>query len=186
MRRKFCKPKREMVLVIEELKQSGTWTPPAGCRRVDAFLVGGGGGGSSYSDPNSYGGYLNGQEEGIDFGDANGGGGGYTKTFYDIPVTPLQPLNYVIGYGGRGAYSNIEDNGQQGGYTQFINSSYRVEGGYPGITLTKNNPVSKGGDGGSGGGAAGGKGGSNGSDGTKKKKQCNRWKRSRIFNKMSF
>lgn len=166
-RRKFGTLQKEMELVTEELKKSGTWTPPAGCKKVDAFLVGGGGGGSTYSNSNCYGDGYEGGEEGVDYGDANGGGGGYTKTFYDISVTPGTPVSFTIGAGGRGAYSHIEDNGQQGGYTQFKNSSYKVEGGYPGITLTRNNPESKGGDGGSGGGAAGGKGGTNGSNGKK-------------------
>lgn len=39
--------KRELVEVVEELKSSGTWMVPAGCKFVDVFIVGGGGSGAS-------------------------------------------------------------------------------------------------------------------------------------------
>lgn len=39
--------KRELVEVVEELKSSGTWMVPAGCKFVDVFIIGGGGSGAS-------------------------------------------------------------------------------------------------------------------------------------------
>lgn len=151
MRRSVMHDERILIEVIEELTKSGTWTAPPGCYTVDAFLVGGGGGGSCYVDrasqPNA---------------EANGGGGGYCNTFYKIPVLPGSRYAYTIGAGGKGG-STI--NGKDGGYTQFANSSYRVNGGSGGKS---ENDINSGGNGGSGGGAGGGSGGTNGSDGVGK------------------
>lgn len=47
MRRRVMMGKRELVEVVEELKSSGTWMVPAGCKFVDVFIVGGGGSGAS-------------------------------------------------------------------------------------------------------------------------------------------
>lgn len=100
-----------------------TWIVPKGCREVDVFLVGGGGAGHNGS----------------------GGGGGYTKTFKKdtsgwrdgdaISVAPGQSIPITVGKGGIGGYSEVAPNG---GYSQFLNSSYRANGGngagngYPG------------------------------------------------------
>lgn len=46
-RRTMSTGKRETVQVVEELKSSGTWMVPAGCKFVDVFIVGGGGSGAS-------------------------------------------------------------------------------------------------------------------------------------------
>ena len=54
MRRRVMMGKRELVEVVEELKSSGTWMVPAGCKFVDVFIVGGGGG--EYSSGSSQGG----------------------------------------------------------------------------------------------------------------------------------
>ena len=43
MKRRVMMGKRELVEVVEELKSSGTWMVPAGCKFVDVFIVGGGG-----------------------------------------------------------------------------------------------------------------------------------------------
>ena len=40
-RRTMSTGKRETVQVVEELKSSGKWTVPAGCKSVDVFIVGG-------------------------------------------------------------------------------------------------------------------------------------------------
>lgn len=48
MRRRVMMGKRELVEVVEELKSSGTWMVPAGCKFVDVFIVGGGGSGSCF------------------------------------------------------------------------------------------------------------------------------------------
>lgn len=91
-----------------------TWIVPKGCREVDVFLVGGGGAGHNGS----------------------GGGGGYTKTFKKdtsgwrdgdaISVAPGQSIPITVGKGGIGGYSEVAPNG---GYSQFLNSSYRANGG---------------------------------------------------------
>lgn len=47
MRGRVMMGKRELVEVVEELKSSGTWMVPAGCKFVDVFIVGGGGSGAS-------------------------------------------------------------------------------------------------------------------------------------------
>lgn len=82
-----------------------------------------------------------------------GGGGGYCKLFGGIKVTPGTSVPIIIGGGG------VDGNG---GYSQFISSTYRVNGGIQAVS-------SAGGNGGSGGGGSGndvgGDGGSNGSDG---------------------
>lgn len=88
MRRRVMMGKRELVEVVEELKSSGTWTVPAGCKSVDVFLVGGGGGG---------GGGVSGDSPG-----GSGGGSGYTKVIYKIAVTPGTNISYTIGKGGTG------------------------------------------------------------------------------------
>ena len=116
-----------------------TWIVPKGCREVDVFLVGGGGAGHNGS----------------------GGGGGYTKTFKKdtsgwrdgdaISVAPGQSIPITVGKGGIGGYSEVAPNG---GYSQFLNSSYRANGGngagngYPGGS---NAGAYTGGNGGSGG-----------------------------------
>lgn len=91
-----------------------TWIVPKGCREVDVFLVGGGGAGHNGS----------------------GGGGGYTKTFKKdtsgwrdgdaISVALGQSIPITVGKGGIGGYSEVAPNG---GYSQFLNSSYRANGG---------------------------------------------------------
>lgn len=79
------------------------------------FLVGGGGGASHDST----------------WGTPGGGGGGYTKTYKKdtsgwrdgnaITVTPGQTIEIIVGAGVRGA---------NGGYSQFMNSNYRANGGH--------------------------------------------------------
>ena len=92
-----------------------TWIVPKGCREVDVFLVGAGGGCSHNSG----------------LGVPGGGGGGYTKTYKKdtagyrdgnaITVTPGQTIEIIVGAGVRGA---------NGGYSQFMSSLYRAEGGH--------------------------------------------------------
>ena len=155
---------REKKLFIKRFYPAGnyTWTVPLGCTEVDVFLVGAGGG--CYFVPN--------------WGPFGGGGGGYTKTYrghgyiapptgtwegsYEegrdgnaITVTPGQIVNIVVGAG---------VNAGDGGYSQFLNSNYRSEGGKTGRAWTA------GGNGGSGGssiydGNTSYSGGSDGSDG---------------------
>lgn len=132
--------KRKLKLYTQRFFPAGTynWMVPAGCKSVDVFLVGGGGGGRN----------------------AIGGGGGYTKTFKSdttgwrdggaISVTPGQVITIIVGKGGLGTNYTTQSR-QQAGYSQFLNSNYRAEGGWSGYWLSGSNTY-YGGDGGSGGG----------------------------------
>lgn len=137
MRRRFEYKDRELEDFIIRFYPAGnyTWTVPPGCTEVDVFLVGAGGGCSNNSL----------------LGVPGGGGGGYTKTYKKdtagyrdgnaITVTPGQTIEIIVGAGVRGA---------NGGYSQFMSSLYRAEGGH----LSQWN-----GDGNGGGGYGGGAGG---------------------------
>ena len=127
-----------------------TWTVPAGCMWVDVFLVGGGcGGNRGYSD--------------------TGGAGGYTKTFKKdtsgwrdgdaIPVIPGQSISIRVGKGSSRSSNSTPPN--DGGYSQFLNSNYRVYGGS--MDGYENGPWRSDGGSGSGGGGSIGGNGSNGS-----------------------
>ena len=134
--------KKKLQLFTKRFFPAGnyTWVVPRGCKEVDVFLVGGVGGGS---------------------GDA--GGGGYTKTFKSnnigwkdgnsIPVVSGQTIPITVGRGGNGVVSGFA---YDGGFSQFMSSTYRANGG-------KGGSQSSGGNGGSGGGP--GNGGSDGGDG---------------------
>lgn len=131
-----------------------TWTVPPGCTEVDVFLVGGGcGGNGGYSD--------------------TGGAGGYTKTFKKdtsgwrdgdaIPVIPGQSISIRVGKGSSRSSNSTPPN--DGGYSQFLNSNYRVYGGR--MQGRENGPWrSDGGSGSGGGGSIGGNGGSDGGNGS--------------------
>lgn len=138
MRRRFSlDKKRELEDFLIRFYPAGSysWTVPDGCFLVDVFLVGGGGGGSSA-----------------------GGGGGYTKTFKSdsegwkdgeaIAVEPGQNIFIIVGKGGEKVFQSEQNHpGNNGGYSQFMNSSYRADGG-------KGATEWKGGDGGSAGGSS--------------------------------
>lgn len=119
-----------------------TWVVPDGCTEVDVFLVGGGGGANHNNT----------------YGTPAGGGGGYTKTFKGkgyvkpssgtwvesetggrdgdaIPVVPGQQIQIIVGAG---------ISGNNGGFSQFMNSNYRAEGG----RLSQWNGTGNGGSGG--------------------------------------
>ena len=134
--------RNKVPITVRPFSSAGSynWTVPAGVTSVDVFLVGGGAGAGS--------------------GVSGGGAGGYTATFLNITVTPGQVIPITIGSGGAGNSYN----GTVGGYSQFLNTSYRANGG-------NSSPASyRGGNGGSGGGGTnglyGGNGGSNGSNGS--------------------
>lgn len=145
----------EKKLFIKRFFPAGsyTWKVPSGCTEVDVFLVGGGGGGHNGS----------------------GGGGGYTKTFKKdtsgwrdgdvVPVAPDQLIPITVGKGG---ISEITPNG---GYSQFLNSSYRANGGngagngHPGGNNAGAYTGGNGGSGGAGDDPNASKAGSDGSDG---------------------
>lgn len=119
MRRRFLIKNRELEDFIIRFYPAGnyTWVVPDGCFSVDVFLVGGGGSGSSA-----------------------GGGGGYTKTFKSdskgwkdgeaIAVKPGQSISITVGKGGAEVYQAEQNSpGKDGGYSQFMSSSYRANGG---------------------------------------------------------
>ena len=109
---------------------------------MDVFLVGGGGGS----------------------GNGSGAGSGYTKTYKrnnigikqgsQISVTPGQEINIIVGKGGAGLYYGYPE---KGGFSQFMNSSYRADGGNPSGNGLLNGENSTGGP------YTGGNGGSGGS-----------------------
>lgn len=108
---------KKLVLFQKRFYPAGnyTWTVPPGCTEVDVFLVGAGGG-CSHNSSN---------------GVPAGGGGGYTKTYKRattgyrdggaVSVIPGQVINIVVGAG---------VSGNNGGYSQFLNSNYRANGGH--------------------------------------------------------
>lgn len=108
---------KKLVLFQKRFYPAGnyTWTVPPGCTEVDVFLVGAGGGCSHNSS----------------MGVPAGGGGGYTKTYKRattgyrdggaVSVIPGQVINIVVGAG---------VSGNNGGYSQFLNSNYRANGGH--------------------------------------------------------
>ena len=130
----YCTPWQ--LYTVRPFASAGTysWTVPAGVTSVDVFLVGGGGAGGGYG---------------------SGGGGGYTKTFLNIPVTPGQAVQVIIGAGVGGTTQPPAT----GGYSQFLSSSYRANGG---ASVTGSSSLA--GSGGSGGGYRGA-GGSDGASG---------------------
>lgn len=151
MRRRFYKSMKRLEDFLIRFYPAGTytWTVPDGCTEVDVFLVGGGGG--SYNNKGG-----------------SGGGGGYTKTFKKatdgwrdgnaISVIPGQKISIIVGKGGVGSSRS------SGGYSQFLNSNYRANGGD-----INNQNTYTGGNGGSGGGSDGDdsrQGGSDGGDGS--------------------
>lgn len=144
MLRRSINNKREKQLFIKRFYPAGTytWTVPAGCEEVDVFLVGGGGGS----------------------GNGSGAGSGYTKTFKkdsigvkqgnQVSVVPGQSIEIIVGKGGEGLYYGYPDTG---GYSQFMNSNYRANGGNPSGNGLLNGENSTGGP------YTGGNGGSGGS-----------------------
>lgn len=116
MKRRAILGNRKLQLFTKRFFPAGnyTWTVPPGCTEVDVFLVGGGGAG----------------------GNGSGGGGGYTKTYKKandgwkdgnaITVIPGSQVSIIVGKGGIGLYSGVAP---AGGYSQFLNSNYRANGG---------------------------------------------------------
>jgi hypothetical protein len=153
------------VISMEEITSSGDCPVPAGCKWVDAFLVGGGGAGG--------GGSLSGGGGG---GTGGGGGGGYTTLAMSIAVIGGETLNVEIGAGGIAPTNG--SHGGAGGASRIKRGSTVLAsalGGQGGRSDYSGNesPSTAGGNGGSGGGAGvggsgttGGAGGSDGSDGS--------------------
>lgn len=135
---------------------AGTWTVPAGVRRIRYILVGHGGNGGS---GNGY--YVPG----------GGGGGGYFTTGY-MDVTPGQAIPWIVPVRGQVAptntatWQNLVNGGNLPGlYTTF--GGIVAQHGKPPLSMqmTRGGHQGSGGDGGSGGAAFGGSPGTNGNDG---------------------
>lgn len=130
------------------------WTVPEGCISVDVFLVGGGGGCANVT----------------------AGAGGYTKTYKQdtsgyrdggpVSVSPGQSISVVVGAGGTSREGEAVS-GDTGGYSQFMSSYYRANGGGGGYYDFDGWYIGQSGSGGSGGcGWPNGTPGSDGSSGT--------------------
>ena len=154
--RTFNRKKEATVFHQERFYPSGnyTWQVPEGCDSVDVFLVGGGGG----------------------CGNIASGAGGYTRCFkedasgyrdgYGVQVVPGQNIQIVVGGGGY-SYNTESCKGDDGGYSQFMNSSYRANGGGGGEYTGSSGNRGAVGDGGAGAcGWRSATAGSDGSDGT--------------------
>ena len=122
--------------VVDVFLESGAFTVPAGVNSMDVFLVGGGASGANFV----------------------GGGGGYTNTEKNIPVTSGDTWTVTVGDGGA---RNARQNGQASKIEETSGAlrSYQANGGNIGGSST-------GGNGGSGGApydsGAGGSDGGNG------------------------
>ncbi|NNJ32635.1 glycine-rich domain-containing protein [Lacrimispora defluvii] len=123
---------------------SGIFTVPAKVYAVNVFLVGGGAAGG-YGDRSG------------NFEAGSGGGGGYTATHWNIPVTPGQTISVSIGAGGSlntNGYPNNGGNTTFGSYSVAGGTTYR-NGGSGGGRGTYRKAGYPGGDGGSDGGNGG-------------------------------
>ncbi|WP_298546616.1 glycine-rich domain-containing protein [uncultured Parabacteroides sp.] len=151
MKRGLIKIERELVEVVEEIKNTTEWTVPGGCKSIDAFVVGAGGGGSS----------------GGTYYPGTGGGGGYTELYEKIPVRPGETIHIQIGQGIQS--DTLYGKGMDGESSYIINGAYSAAGGKGG-TCRKGDwtdpNMGYGGDGGSGGGGPYRNGGKNGGNGT--------------------
>lgn len=122
--------------VVHAFTQTGathTFTPPAGLSSVDVLVVAGGGGGGG----DQYG--------------AGGGGAGGLRWLTAQSVTPLTPVNVVVGAGGNGGAA-VNGKGADGGDSSF-GAQVALGGGGGGAGNQGNGSVTgQGNPGGSGGG----------------------------------
>lgn len=103
--------RRKLIEVYEEITATCNWVVPAGCKSVDAFVVGGGGNGTS---------------------DSKGGNGGECKTYTGIPVTPGEVIWILAGRAG--TYSCFKNASYQ------ARGAQGVTGGEAGVMIGKGNP----------------------------------------------
>lgn len=96
---------------------SGTFTAPAGVTQVYATIVGAGAGAGG----------------GRAAGGGGGGGGGEAIIRFPITVTPTAEYAITVGAKGTGGAANAD--GTDGGYSQWVSSTYRALGGSKGAYL---------------------------------------------------
>lgn len=118
MRRRVLNKKEEQSFryTIEQINYSTTWTVPANCLKIDAFLVGGGGGGGAHSNTSG--------QVGL------GGNGGACVLVEEIPVVSGESISVSIGNAGsRGV--GVGNSGTNGGTTSITYKShvYSAAGG---------------------------------------------------------
>ncbi len=149
----LCRQKQKVPAGRVVFTTSQDWVVPRGVKNVRVFLVGGGGG-------------LGGSEKYVSEGGSEliitrayggCGGGGYTATYNNVPVTPLSTIPVVVGIGGASKPMTDEgyqiEDGDDGGSSWFGELS--VQGGKGGKCAKNGHTPGDGGDGGSGGGGGG-------------------------------
>ena len=94
---------------------SGTFTAPTGVTKVYITMCGAGGGG---------GGGVAGK---------GGGGGGGGEAVIKFPYAVTGGNNYSVTIGAAGSGGAVSTTGGNGGYSQWVNSSYRMSGGMGGL-----------------------------------------------------
>ncbi|WP_418885817.1 glycine-rich domain-containing protein [Enterocloster lavalensis] len=136
-------------VIMKTFTASGSYTVPAGYRKIDIFCVGGGGGGGGSP-------YCGGA-----------GAGGKTKTVTGMAVAPGTTYTLTVGAGGAGAkrLGTSNKSGETGGTSSFGALCAAAGGAGGNGTIGGNGGSGGGGSGGSHSSAQGGSGGTNGGAG---------------------
>ena len=137
---------------------NGTWTKPAGCKRIEVLVVGGGGGGGASGSSNTVGG---------------GGGGGGGGVIHFANAEALTTVAVVAGLGGAGGVGSAGSTGGTSSFGALASATGGAGGGLGTVNLTGGaggvgsaGSVQINGQGGDGGNAQAGINGSSGSGGS--------------------